>query len=156
MTDVQLVAITMLGLCGFFCVPVGSHRSRGLTFTFACVLVRARVVGPGSPPTNTKEPHVVQPVRSRPFLALFSPQVCHRQETGLSPLARTCCWTWSFLRRLRDSAHRFHLRDRSHHEPQFKNWRWLPLREGCSRYVRHRVFNARRARDASFRVMKTN
>ena len=62
-------------------------ESRGLTFTFARVLVRAHVDGPGSQPTNTKEPHVVQPVLSCPLLALFQPHVCHRHETGLSPQA---------------------------------------------------------------------
>ena len=32
--------------------------------------------------------------------AVQPPQVCHRQETGQSPLARTCGRTWTFLKRL--------------------------------------------------------
>ena len=38
----------------FVCLLV--HKGRGLTFTFACVLVRALVDGPGSQPTDAEEP----------------------------------------------------------------------------------------------------
>ena len=44
---------------------------------------------------------------SRAPFGLSPPHVCHHQETGLSPLPRTCSWTWSFLRRLHVQPHRF-------------------------------------------------
>ena len=103
----MLVAMTSLGLCGFVCLPVGSQGVGVFTFDFARVLFRAHVDKPGSRPTSTKEPHVVQPVLSRPLLASSPPHVGHRRETGLTPLARTCSWTWSFPWRLHDSAHPF-------------------------------------------------
>ena len=34
-----------------------------------------------------------------PLRAVQPPQVCHRPETGQSPLARTCGGTWTFLER---------------------------------------------------------
>ena len=34
-----------------------------------------------------------------PHQAVQPPQVCHRPETGQSPLARTCGGTWTFLKR---------------------------------------------------------
>ena len=34
-----------------------------------------------------------------PHQAVQPPQVCHRLETGQSPLARTCGRTWTFLKR---------------------------------------------------------
>ena len=51
-------------------------RGRGLTVTFARVLARAHVDGPGFPPT-----------------------ACVSSTSGLSPLARTCSKTWIFLER---------------------------------------------------------
>ena len=70
------------------------HPGSVWIFCFPChlcrVLDRAHVDGPGSPP-NTKDKHVAQAVLSRPYLGLVpTAYVGHRQETGLSPLARTC------------------------------------------------------------------
>ena len=41
-----------------------------------------------------------------PHQAVQLPQVCHRPETGQSPLARTCGVTWTFLKRPHVQAHR--------------------------------------------------
>ena len=64
---------------------------------------RARIDGPGCPPTDTKDNTNAKSVLSRP-----SWLCCHRmcviaKGTGLSPHARTCSRTWSFLKRLQTS-----------------------------------------------------
>ena len=59
-------------------------RGRGLTFTFARVLPRALVVGPGIPPTDAED-HTRCAVRAlTPTLASLPLHVCRRQGTGLS------------------------------------------------------------------------
>ena len=76
-----------------FCLPV---RSQGVWAS----LCRAPVDEPGFPPTDAKD-HTLCVVRAlMPTSAALPPHVCHRQETGLSPLARTCSKTWVFLQRL--------------------------------------------------------
>ena len=72
---------------------------RGLTLTSARVLVRAHVDGPRSQPTDALD-HTSRVSRALvPTLSVLPPHVCHRQETGLSPLARTCSRTWTSLRK---------------------------------------------------------
>ena len=65
-------------------------RGRGLTFTSARVLVRARINGPSYPPINTTGPHSV----CIPYahLALQPPHVSSPKRLGC-PLASTCSKT---------------------------------------------------------------
>ena len=73
------------------------YKGRGLTFAFARVLVPAPFDGPSFPPTDIL---VCTSLRSPCSQApVLQPHVCHRQETGQSPLARTCSKMWTFLRR---------------------------------------------------------
>ena len=67
--------------------------TRGLTFTFARVLVRAQVDGSGSQPIDREDPSHRSPC-SHVHFGL----VTIDKQTGLSPLARTC---------LHIKAHRF-------------------------------------------------
>ena len=95
---------------GSFCVEacfVFCTRDRGLTFTSAHVLVRADVDGPSSQPTD-EEDHISCVSRALvPALTVLPPHVCRRQETGPSPLVRTCSMKWVILKRLHIQAHRF-------------------------------------------------
>ena len=55
-------------------------KGRGLTFTFARVLVRAHVDGPSSQPSDAED-HTLRAARALvPPLALLPPQACHRQR----------------------------------------------------------------------------
>ena len=72
-------------------------KGRGLTLAFARVLVRGLTDGPGLQPTGTGD-HTKCAVRALlPTLAVGLPHVSHGQETGPSPLARTCSTVWAFL-----------------------------------------------------------
>ena len=87
--------------------PVYCARCRGLTFTSARVLVGARVDGPGNPPSDTVDFTLsVYPVLSCPLRPVSTTAcLCHGQESGLSPWARTCSRTWTlFLQRLHIKA----------------------------------------------------
>ena len=75
-------------LC-FFC----RHKGWGLACTSAHVLVRIPVDGPSCQPTDTKKTTLNEVRALTPPLAVWPPHVCHRQENGQSPLART----WSFI-----------------------------------------------------------
>ena len=74
-------------------------RSRNLTLTSAHVLVRAPMDGPGPQPTGAGHALV-------PTLPVHPTHVCHRQETGLSPWARTRSRTQICGKRLHLQAHR--------------------------------------------------
>ena len=77
-------------------------RGRGLTLTFARVLVRAHVDGPGSQPTDAVDhTSCVSRALLMPPLRPCNHRMCViAKETGQSPQARTCSRTWTFLRRL--------------------------------------------------------
>ena len=51
-------------------------------------------------PTDTEDQNQGVVRALTPPLAVLLPHVCHRQETGLSPLTRTCCRTLALLMRL--------------------------------------------------------
>ena len=78
----------------------------GLTFTCAHVLVRPLVDGAASRPTDKIGKRTSCSSCSPATLAVLSPHVCHRQETGLSRLARTCSRTWKLLKHPDVQAHR--------------------------------------------------
>ena len=72
-------------------VPVGlDKRGRGLTITFARVLVRALVDGPGSPPTNTEDHTQLRSPCSHAHCGLVTATCVSPPETGQSPWARIC------------------------------------------------------------------
>ena len=75
-----------------------------LTFTFAHVLVASKCRWARLSTHRHWGPHLCGVLALIPHLAMLPPPVCHHQGTGLSPLARTCSWTWSSFH---DSAHRF-------------------------------------------------
>ena len=72
-------------------------RGRGLTLTSAGVLVRALIDGPGLQPTDTVDLTKCAVRALVPTVAVRRPHVYHRQETGQSPLARTCSTVWALL-----------------------------------------------------------
>ena len=93
----------------FWIAPVAfTTKGWGLTFTFARVLFRAQIVGPSLHATDKKKgPHEVCSPCSRAHpLWPCAHRMCHRRETGLSPLAHTCSRRWTLVRRLRIWAHR--------------------------------------------------
>ena len=84
-----------LFLCLYVAQGVGVLRSR-----LPASLCRAPIDGPGLQPTDVKG-HTKCVARALvPTLAAKAPHVCHRQGTGLSPLASTCSRTWTFPSRL--------------------------------------------------------
>ena len=66
---------------------IGKHRTQWL----AHLHLRALVDKPGSPLTDTLDHTVCATRVAMPFSAV--PHACHRQDTGLCPLARTCSRT---------------------------------------------------------------
>ena len=107
-----------------FCLPVRSHGVGVLRSCLPASLCRAPIHGPSSEPTDTKgHTHCVSRALM-PTLAVLPRHVCHRRETGLSPLARTCSRTWVCPRRLHIKAHRVLCLiafTSENHDP--KNWR---------------------------------
>ena len=88
--------LLVLSLCLFVASGVGVLRSLLPTSMF-----RAPIDEPGFPPIDIRD-HTECAVRAlMPTLASSPPHVCHRQGTGLSPMARTCSRTWVFIERLR-------------------------------------------------------
>ena len=93
-----------------------------------------------NPLTSEDHTSCVSPCSHAPS-DLEQPHVCHRQKTGLSPLARTRSWTWSFLKRSHIWTHRFLCLTSftsEHHDPQ--NCRNFPVRHHV--WVLQRVFSA--------------
>ena len=81
-------------------------RGRGLTFTSARVLGRARIDGQAR--NRATQRIIVCVVRAlMPTLAALPPHVCHRRETGLSPMARAHAGRGYFLGASHIQAHRF-------------------------------------------------
>ena len=103
-THVQLVATTIRGLCGLLCQPVGSQGVG--SHVHLCPRPCLSTCRWARIPTHQHK-RTTRCAARAPILAVLQPHVCHRQTSGLSPLARTCSWTESFLRQLHDSAHRF-------------------------------------------------
>ena len=66
--------------------------------------------------------------------------MCHRLETGLSSLARTCSRTLTFLKRLHTWSHLLTPFTSENHDT--KNWRWFSLRHSCHLSVLQSVFSA--------------
>ena len=77
------------------------------TLTCAHILPCSTTYRSARLPTHRhKGPHLCEVCALTLPLAVSPPHVCRHQETGLSPLARSCSWTWSFLKRLHVWAYR--------------------------------------------------
>ena len=86
----SLVSRSLLASSFSFSVPVCCIRAGDPRSVLPASLFRAPIDGLGSSPTNTVD-HTRCVVRAlMPASAALPPHVCHRQETGQSPQARTC------------------------------------------------------------------